>query len=62
MIESILLFYRNNCKYSEKFKDHLKTTPVNKIIFGYVGNIGMNYEFNKVIRFFEYFDKFLACL
>ena len=25
MIESILLFYRNNCKYSEKFKDHLKT-------------------------------------
>ena len=41
----------------KKFKNDLKTTPVNKIIFGYVGNIGMNYEFNKIISFFEYFDK-----
>jgi hypothetical protein len=41
----------------KKFKNNLKITPIDKIIFGYVGNVGMNYEFNKVIKFFEYFDK-----
>ena len=40
-----------------KFKNNFKNTPKNKIIFGYIGNMGMNYEFEKVIKFFEKFDK-----
>jgi transposase-like protein len=41
----------------KKFKHNKKKTPSNKIIFGYVGNVGMNYEFEKVINFFEKFNK-----
>jgi hypothetical protein len=41
----------------KKFKNNKKKTPCNKIIFGYIGNVGMNYEFEKVINFFEKFNK-----
>ena len=39
------------------FTDKTKLTKKNKIIFGYVGNMGMNYEFDKVITFLKNFDK-----
>ena len=41
----------------KEFKNSKKKTPNNKIIFGYIGNIGMNYEFEKVINFFVKFNK-----
>lgn len=40
-----------------QFTINKKNTQKNKIIFGYIGNIGMNYEFEKVMKFFEKFNK-----
>jgi glycosyltransferase involved in cell wall biosynthesis len=41
----------------EKFQNNKKLTKKKKLIFGYIGNTGMNYEFEKVVNFLEKFNK-----
>jgi len=49
MIKSILLFYRDNCEYSKKFKDHLKT-KTNRL-FTVKNNIGVKPKnLNKILK------------
>ena len=40
-----------------KFKNINKSTNKGKIIFGYIGNLQMNYEFYKVIKFLNIYNK-----
>ncbi len=40
-----------------KFRNTNKITKKNNIIFGYIGNLKMNYEFDKVIKFLNIFNK-----
>ena len=40
-----------------KFRSSNKITKKNSIIFGYIGNLKMNYEFDKVIKFLNIFNK-----
>ena len=40
-----------------KFRNTNKITKKNFMIFGYIGNLKMNYEFDKVIKFLNIFNK-----
>lgn len=40
-----------------EFSETNKITKNNNIIFGYIGNLKMNYEFDKVIKFLNFFNK-----